>query len=459
MPRASATLPAEPFVTWLKQRLAAARREDPDASALLVLSGQTGIAERWLRNYLKGLDTTGKPSPAYERRTVEDALDRAGWHVWDLYDDDIVDEDRDATERYCETCRDTVLVGADGICLWCESPTVQMGARRRAFCPACDGMLILARDGTCSACGNGCAAHMPWDPCACGCDQLLARFDRRGTRRRYLRGHGSAAPARHARQCPECAGPKSTHAQRCGVCARRRPSAPRVLMLRERLVQEAWRLHDSGGLTVADAAQRLLDRTAYKDTAVFRIALSREFARRGLQPRTGAPISDELLAQAFVLHSEQGLTLADVARALCGRTAHSTPESLEVALHRHFKRRGWKLRPRYRALTDEQVRAAAAEHQSGRGLRALGAELGVAAETLRREFTARGLPVRRASAPAPLSGERLATLAAEHLQGATVTELAARVGCHPGTLAARFRAAGHTIRRGPAPGGSYRRAA
>jgi len=95
------------------------------------------------------------------------------------------------------------------------------------------------------------------------------------------------------------------------------------------------------------------------------------------------------------LSQEEVLSLAKKYEA--GSTVRDLVQSFGIdrtTVLAHLERQGVGRRRQLRKMTDADVAKAAGLYATGESLKATGARLGVNAETLRREFTKAGIPVR-----------------------------------------------------------------
>ena len=208
--------------------------------------------------------------------------------------------------------------------------------------------------------------------------------------------------------CPDCGGGKAPHADRCKRCSvahRRQAKQPRQRAVRHRLrddlLDEAWSLHLNDGLSIGAVAKRLLPRTPYRSADSLRQALARQLQARGQQPQRGIPVSDELLEVAHRLPERGGMTIADVAAYLHGRTAHPTEAALRAALYRRMREKGYRVRRgRPAGLPDRLVlEAHRLNHQERLHVKQVADRLEVGERLLRSELRRRGLKL-RGGAPA-----------------------------------------------------------
>lgn len=119
-------LAAAPFLEWFDERAVRYRAAGSSQAQLLRDLGWgddeagTGRIRRWRQS----------SAATAERDELEDALNRVGVQLWELYDD--VDEDiGDVTTAWCPTCHDPdVTVDSSGICPWCDTRTRTCAPRR-----------------------------------------------------------------------------------------------------------------------------------------------------------------------------------------------------------------------------------------------------------------------------------------------------------------------------------------
>lgn len=180
---AARRLDAVPLACWVQRKLATLEREDSPSPAG-ALADRLGVSERLIYCWQHEVDSEGRPAFSWPAETVEDALGRAGVLLWSVFGEEATRAD----ERFCRHCREYVAVGEDGSCPWCESATDERAGRPQSYCTACDLPCYPANDGVCTTC-SGPAGEMPWDACACGCGEMVRRFNRYGKRRRYRQGH------------------------------------------------------------------------------------------------------------------------------------------------------------------------------------------------------------------------------------------------------------------------------
>lgn len=118
-------VPAQPFVDWLhKQReriLADETLSDQighnrygRGQGHRVLAERLGITDRALRRYMKCLDGNNAPTDTFQRRRVEDMLERMGLRLHDVGIHDDIELEPDT---YCPVCREDVTP-IDGNCPW-----------------------------------------------------------------------------------------------------------------------------------------------------------------------------------------------------------------------------------------------------------------------------------------------------------------------------------------------------
>lgn len=130
MPRpGTPTLPAAPFVRWLREQsdiighdyslLGAGIPAPPVNTAL---AKRLGVVPRTIYRYLRSLDGAGRPTDTYERKQIEAVLTRAGVDFFEIYPDlDDLDLDLELeVDEYCPRCRE-ITTPINGICPWCET--------------------------------------------------------------------------------------------------------------------------------------------------------------------------------------------------------------------------------------------------------------------------------------------------------------------------------------------------
>ncbi len=307
-------------------------------------------------------------------------------------------------EAFCPRCRELVTpIG--GRCPWCETATEDGFDRRHAYCEAEDRLVMPAVDGSCWRCGGPLKHHLPYDPCACGCGELVNRFEpSRGRRVHYVRGHASRQLERGT-MVP--AAPFREH-----LLASVRSVDPLMAVA----LQHSMQREDVAAILAGDVSE--LDRQDVRDwlwragrygqgkgkpnrVGVPRLGeLYPEYARskicpglpelgiecgrgkaphaqlcrrcfgfkrrrdRGLRP-TGSQIvaerwhvGDHVLAEAKRLRDEEALTFPKLAERLLGQTPHRNARSLTWALRNRFRQRGWDTTARTPIVPDAIARRA-----------------------------------------------------------------------------------------------------
>lgn len=381
------TIDAAPFTAWLDARLTQIRRDPgtwrhrdggeataPDAEQLLARELDGIVTGDFLR---KG---AFRRTGVIDRAIAENIVDRAGGEWWRLYPDE---HDQLEDEAFCERCHELVTP-IDGVCPWCEDNVVDAFRRERRWCEREDRMVFPANDGSCWRCGGRTLRGVPYAPCACGCDETIRRFDRHGRPVQYVRGHA----------------PRSLEKPSGAV-----PIEPFATYLEDRLqkmdlLQALAREH---GISRDDVVSILARRDDIVDRDIVRRAMwvaGRGGTGKGLPMRPGAPgffdlypadkrsrtcpgcghgkaphaemckpcrtkanrrdgtrpptaitrLSDEVIAEAYALYSENGMSLMEAAESVFERTPHRNVGSTAQALSRMWKQRGWPMRDRTRAV-------------------------------------------------------------------------------------------------------------
>jgi hypothetical protein len=386
--RASGELvPAAEPVAWLHVQLREPRRA---LAPHVALARDLGISEKKLRCWLRSEDSDGNPDDTFARAAVEDVLDHADVAFYELYphlDDDSVEDEM--SDRFCPSCRDMVTVGADLICPWCETPTGDGPAKPKAWCPRCDRMVYPTTrndhgSGGCWRCGTA-TKPMPYDPCACGCDQRRPRFDPYGRRARYVRGHAPRAREntgdvdlepfavwleRELRTLdPIEALARRTGLSREDVLATLERRDERIA--REKVRRALWIAARGGtgkGLPPRISAPGFFD--LYPNERRSRTCpgcgagkaphaeLCKQCRRRrnhaeGVKPpRTAPRLTAAILLEANGLYDCEQLAFLAIAERLLDRTPYTSAAALAHALGRQFRDRGWKTRQTTRRRGD-----------------------------------------------------------------------------------------------------------
>ena len=383
-------VPAAELVAWLHVQLRAPRRALAPRAAL---ARDLGISEKALGRWLRSEDSDGHPVDTFVRAAVEDALDHAGVPFREIYphlDDDGVEEEM--SDRFCASCRDMVTVGADLICPWCETPTSEGPVKPKAWCPRCDRMVYPTTpndpggggSGGCWRCGTQ-TKPMPYDPCACGCDQRRPRFDPYGRRARYVRGHAPRSLEdtgdvdvepfavwleRELRTLdPIEALARRTGLSREDVLATLARRDERIA--REKVRRSLWITARGGtgkGLPPRIGAPGFFD--LYPNERRSRTCpgcgagkaphaeLCKQCRRRrnhaeGVKPpRTAPRLTAAILLEAKNLYDHEQLAFLAIAEQLLDRTPYTSAAALAHALGRQFRQRGWKTRQTTRRRGD-----------------------------------------------------------------------------------------------------------
>jgi hypothetical protein len=282
-------------------------------------------------------------------------------------------------DGYCTRCRENVTPVRDLqtsalVCPWCDTPTEDLFGHEKQHCPRCDLMVDRANDGSCWRCGTRTRRGSPYDPCECGCGELIHRFDEHGRRVRYVRGHaprsleqGGTALAvepfaayleRRLAELDVIAALAREHGiARADVVAVLRRDEPTVsrTMVRHAL----WVFGQNGkGMPRRPDALGLFD--LYPDDQRARTcpgcgkgkaphALLCKTCRRKQGRSNGhAPIKigEPVLADAYRAYTDENLSYLSVAERIIDRVPHTSVEGLAMSLSRAFKRKGWPTRQR-----------------------------------------------------------------------------------------------------------------
>lgn len=356
-----------PFRRWCDEREAelAELHEAPTR----VLASELGLDERVLYRWRQ-------ENKVLDRDRVEEALERAGTFIWEVYGHQgpASDPVRDA---YCRRCRDNVIV-TQGRCPWCDDE-ISEKAKPRLWCERCDRILCPTDDGSCWRCGER-LQPIPWVDCKCGCGRKIPAFDPQGRRHEYARGH---APRELERGGEVDVEPFAQYLERqletidvVGAVARahgisrddvvrmlRRDVATIDRQLVRRALWIAGRQGAGKGMPMRPDAVKFSD--LYPDEVRSRTCPScgggkaphaelckrcrvKDDRRRGRRPpRTQTKLRAELIEEAYGLYAD-GASLREAAAAIFERTPHRNVGSVAQALSREFKRRGWTVRGRGR---------------------------------------------------------------------------------------------------------------
>ena len=120
-------LPAEPLRKWIQGEIEkASLREDTsgrkNGAPVKYVATRLGVSDRLVYRWARSLDHNGTGTiDSYPAATIEDALERYGVFVWEVFPD--IYEDIEICDRYCRTCGEHVTTGPDHICPWCENNT------------------------------------------------------------------------------------------------------------------------------------------------------------------------------------------------------------------------------------------------------------------------------------------------------------------------------------------------
>lgn len=361
-------LDPEPFRRWADEREAelAKSHEAPTK----ILAAELGLEERILYRWRH-------ENKRLERDRVEDALERAGTFLWEVYGHQGPDID-EAREAYCRRCRDNVIVSR-GRCPWCDDELTE-AAKPRLWCERCDRILCPTDEGTCWRCGTR-LRQIPWVECKCGCGREMPAFDPQGRRHEYLRGH---APRKLERSGEVPVEPFARYLERqletidivAAVARAHGISREDVVRILRRDVESIDRQLVRRALWVAGRQGTGKGMPMRPDAVSFaelypeevrsrtcpgcgggkaphaelckrcRVKRNRREGRR--PPRAQSKLRSELVEEAYGLYS-QGSSLMDAAEAIFERTPHRNVGSVAQALSREFKRRGWEVRRRGRA--------------------------------------------------------------------------------------------------------------
>jgi hypothetical protein len=383
----SDTIAAAPFARWLKLR--AERMSQEELAMLVGWPGEPGV--RRLYRYahtLKAGSVDGRKgdylTDRYDRLTVVEALSCAGVGLWELadlvdehgapvpgreeYDDDVELE----PDAFCGHCHETVTP-IDGNCPWCERPTSDAYGAEKRYCKAEDRMVFAAHDGTCWRCGGKTDRGVPYQPCKCGCGQMVHRFDRHGRLIEWVRGHAprmcenasllAAAPfADYLRDEVANVDALTAVALKHGLAREQLAAILRGdidQLDRETVRRGLWmagRYGQAKGMPMrpgplffdlypGDARSRTCPgcgKGKAPHALLCKPCRVRRNRREGIgTPRAVTRIRDELFEEAYRLHVEDGLTVADVADRIFERTPHTNIGSTTQALRREWRRRGW----------------------------------------------------------------------------------------------------------------------
>ena len=237
-PRTLDTVTAAPMRRWLGEQLELLDRTYD--SPMLVLAGKLGMSERRLR------DWRDPDRARFDRRSIEDALHRAGIQIWELYPE-LVPDGAEVTHGWCPTCREESPIDPKGNCLWCSTQT-------------------------------GASVPVP---------EPAPRPKRSWVVQKGMSCYGP--------ECPECGGPKGKQSMRCRRCwyaagrPRRGGKGPRPSMriphcIRLEDLEAARRLY-STGLSLRQVAAQIHPRTEYKTVASCAEGLYSLFKTRGWKLR------------------------------------------------------------------------------------------------------------------------------------------------------------------------------
>lgn len=129
-PAADDRLPAAPLAAWIQREIDRANLRDDITrlingkreGAIAHLANRLGVDPGMVSRWRDGTDHDRNPTDSQPRETVEDALDRYGVFIWEVFPD-LPELAADMADRWCGWCAETVTVGDDLLCPWCETPT------------------------------------------------------------------------------------------------------------------------------------------------------------------------------------------------------------------------------------------------------------------------------------------------------------------------------------------------
>jgi hypothetical protein len=365
-------LPAGPLREWIDARLGQLEARANGHTPIQMLASELGVTKRTLFRWREQAETP-------DLATVEDALNRAGVRLAELYPEFELDV---AGERFCPRCHDTVTVADDLRCPWCETDTTEPPATAaKRFCPSCDRMVWPTNAGTCWRCEVP-VKPVPWVPCACGCGTLIHRFGFNGRKVRWALGHAPRSVERDQQQALapfaewlrselRNLDPIEALAKRTGLS---RSDVLYVLnergdtFSRKQIRRALWIAAGQGGgagsqpdvrvpgffdLYPDDARRKVCPECGGPKAGHAAICqgcrIKRDKAEGRKPPRQPVRLSDALVEEAYRLYvgpPERGYV--EVADLIFDRSASRSVHSLANTLRYTFKRNGWRTRSRTR---------------------------------------------------------------------------------------------------------------
>jgi hypothetical protein len=264
----SAYLPAKPFADWVK------RQEVLLGSKALCTD--LGVDPRVVYGWKNQVTTEGEKVKRQPREVVEDALHALDKNIWDLYPDEVPEDE--VVEGYCTRCEERVPVDGQRQCLWCDTLTSHP-------------MTKAERDSFVSATCPGCGGHKGQYSKRCRpCATEARHGQRKGPRKRgkggkYLKEPGSGKQF----VCPSCGGKKANTSRVCIQCFRgmavgrrqRMSGSNRVRPDQLRLAHELYEVH---GLPMPEVVDHI--EHGYKSRVSAVSTLYRMFERRRWHLRT-----------------------------------------------------------------------------------------------------------------------------------------------------------------------------
>lgn len=124
-------LPALPLAMWIQRELARLDRDETIESPFGRLAHRLGVDSRLLGLWRDEINSEGVPRFTLPCGSVEDALDRAGVGLWEVFPGIQQEQSARETHRYCPACKESSAVDGDLLCLWCGGPTEAEQPKRR----------------------------------------------------------------------------------------------------------------------------------------------------------------------------------------------------------------------------------------------------------------------------------------------------------------------------------------
>ncbi len=280
-------------------------------------------------------------------------------------------------DGYCSRCHENVtpvrdLASAAMVCPWCDTPTEDLFAHEKGYCPTCDLMVDRANNGTCWRCGTKPQRGIPYDPCECGCGTQIHRFDEHGRRIRYVRGHAPRSNEQPVGTLPT--EPFAQYLERrlaeldvVAALAREHGigRADVVAVLRRdhdtvphRLVRHALWVYGTNGRGMPRKPDALGVYDLYPNEQRARtcpgcgqgkaphalLCKACRLKQRGTSRGMPTRIGEQVLADAYRAYRAENLSYVALAERFMERVPHRSVQSLGSAFSRAFKQKGWPTR-------------------------------------------------------------------------------------------------------------------